>query len=100
MIKATGHRVLVEVEQHEEKTKGGIILPDQVRDAERRAAEIGKVIDIGPTAWQAAGLGNTPWCQVGDRIFFAKYAGKWVQETDDSPEYLIINDDDVMGVII
>ena len=99
-IRAVGHLILIKVEKPAERTKGGIVLPSQVRDAEQRGAEIGVVVDIGPTAYMADGLGGVPWINVGDRIFFAKYAGKWVKEPeDDAEEFLMIRDDDVCGRI-
>jgi chaperonin GroES len=96
MIKALGHHVLVKVNDVEEKTAGGIVIPSHVRDTEKRAAEIGLVIDIGPTAWAAEGLGGKPWAEVGDKVWFAKYAGKWVQEEGSDEELLILNDVDLM----
>jgi chaperonin GroES len=101
MIKATGHHVLVRVEKPEHKTAGGIIMPDQVRDAEKRGAEIGIVLGFGPTAWMAEGLGGRRWCEVGDRIFFAKYSGKWVKDptNPEAEELLVIRDDDVVAVV-
>ena len=99
-IRAIGHLVLVDVEKPAEMTKGGIVLPSQVRDAEQRGADIGVVLDIGPTAYMADGLGGVPWVKVGDRIFFAKYSGKWVKEPkDDAKTFLMIRDDDVCGLI-
>lgn len=100
MVKALGHRVLVKVEKPEEKTAGGIVLPSQVRDAEQRAAEIGTVVDVGPTAWLAEGLGGSPWAKVGDKVYFAKYAGKWVEKKQDADTgVLILNDTDLMAIV-
>jgi Co-chaperonin GroES (HSP10) len=100
MIKALGHHVLVKVGIPEEKTAGGIILPGTVRDMELRGSEIGTVVDVGPTAYKAEGLGGEPWCKTGDLIYFAKYAGKWVKEPGKDEEFLMLNDDDVVGVIV
>jgi chaperonin GroES len=97
VIEPLGHRVLVKVEKPEETTKGGIVLIDQVRQAEQRAAEIGTVVAIGPTAWAAEGLGGIFWADVGDKVYFAKYAGKWVGDKDD--ELLILNDVDLMAKV-
>lgn len=98
MIKALGHFILVKVEQVEKVSKGGIVLVDQMRQAEMRAAEKGVIVDVGPTAWAADGLGGEPWAKVGDTVFFAKYAGKWVKETDeDEDELLILLDTDIQA---
>ena len=99
-IKALGHHVLVKVEQAEEVSEGGIVLVHQTRQAEQRGAEIGTVVDVGPTAWKADGLGGVPWAQVGDQVFFAKYAGKWVKEDkEEEDEVLILLDTDIVAKV-
>lgn len=64
----------------------------------------GEIIDVGPTAWKD--FGDTPWAKVGDRIVFAKHAGKPVFEPSEMelPEdkrtpYVIINGEDVVAVL-
>lgn len=55
MIKPLGHYVLVEVEEVEKVTEGGIVLPDELTEKEQAVVEVGIVKDIGPTAfvgWQ------------------------------------------------
>lgn len=99
MIKALGHHVLVKVSKPEETTEGGIIIPNTTRDAEHRGAEIGVVVDVGATAYVADGLGGTPWCKVGDHVYFAKYAGKWVVDPKTDEEFLILLDTDVVAVV-
>lgn len=96
-IRALGHHVLVKVESPEEVTKGGIVIVNQTREAEKRGAEIGELIDVGPTAWKAEGLGGTPWAEVGEKVWFAKYAGKWVKDGDN--EYLIMLDTDIVAKV-
>ena len=96
-IKALGHHVIIKVPKPEERTKGGILIPETTRDAERRAAELGEVMDVGQTAWMADGLGGFKWAEVGDKVWFAKYAGKWVQDPDSKEEYLIVADTDVIA---
>ena len=98
MIKALGHHVLVKVEDPEKKSKGGIVIPETVRDAERRGSEMGIIVDVGPTAWLADGLGGEPWAKVGDKIWFAKYGGKWVAEPDDEEhQFLLLVDTDILA---
>jgi co-chaperonin GroES (HSP10) len=60
------------------------------------------VVDIGPEAFRsynrAAGFTSyVPWVKVGDRISYARYAGKWVEENE--KDYLIINDEDVVAIL-
>lgn len=100
MIKPLIHFVMVKVDKPEEKSQGGIIIVDQTRQAEMRAAELGTVIGIGETAWMDGALGGHVPINVGDKVFFAKYAGKWVKEPDSEEEFLMLNDQDIVGVII
>ena len=96
-VKALGHHVLVQIPDPEKKSRGGIVIPDLIRDAEKRGAELGVVVDVGPTAWLADGLGGEPWAKVGDNIWFAKYAGKWITDPKTEEKYLILLDTDVVA---
>jgi len=100
-IRALGYMVLVKVEKQEEMSKGGIVIPETVREQERRAVEVGTVLEVGPVAWRAESLGGYQWVESGDRILFAKYSGKWVKDPHDpdGEELLMIRDEDVVGRI-
>lgn len=100
-MKAVGFRVLVDPDPVEEVSKGGIILATD-KKMEAGATQSGEVLDIGPEAFRAynraAGFKEyVPWCKIGDRISFARYAGKWI--TRDNHDYLMINDEDVVAVL-
>lgn len=88
------HRLIVEPEEIETKTASGIILSVNEK-AERKAVEKGKVLAIGDTAFIDFKAGVTP--KVGDTIYFAKYAGKEIKDSD--KDYLILNDEDVICVV-
>lgn len=100
-VKAVGHRVIVIPDPVEEVTKGGIVLAvDKKR--EEASAQKGTVHSVGPSAWKSElyGYGKPgwePWCVSGDRIFFARYAGKIFR--DGKQIYMVINDDDVQCLI-
>lgn len=96
MITAPGFRVLIKPDPVEKTTQGGIILALDEK-LEKGATDKGTIVSIGPIAWQAFKpyVGN--WANVGDRIGYARYAGKWVTD-DDGTEYLIIDDQDVVCV--
>lgn len=98
-MKPVGHRLLIKPDNLEEVTKGGIFIPDTVRDKERHQTHSGEVVDIGPTAWMTEALGKTPWVKIGDRVVFAKYGGKTVKHPDTKEEYVFINDEDILGII-
>ena len=59
MIEPAGHRVLVKVEEIEEKTQGGLYIPKTVADKETEANIFGTIIALGKTAWRA-GQGGRP----------------------------------------
>ena len=102
--KAIGFKLVVKPDPVIEKTKSGIIVATD-KKLERNATTTGVVLDIGPEAFRAHNKAANfkdyvPWCQVGDRITYAKYAGKWVDgETEEEP-VLILNDEDVTSVVI
>jgi co-chaperonin GroES (HSP10) len=94
---ATGHRVLILVDQVERTTESGIIIADITADKEQLGQDSGFVVEIGPTAYSDQ---TAPWCKVGDYVKFGRYAGQLVRpnETDDEKEYRVINDLDVVLV--
>ena len=95
-IKACGARVVIRPDKLKETdkafssaVKAGIFIPESdEKKREQEALDKGTVIMIGPLAWYDWGKGD-PWCQVGDRVLFAKYAGKKVGNTD----FRILNDE-------
>lgn len=86
-------RILVERVEETEKTKGGIIIPDSAKE---KPAE-GKVIAVGKGRVGDDGKLIALDIKKGDRILFGKYGGTEVKI--DSEEYLIMREDDVLGVI-
>ena len=101
-IKAVGHRVIVKPDAVEEVSKGGIVLAvDHKREI--RAADKGTVVGIGSMAWKndLYGYGKDgwePWCKEGDRVFFARYAGKGFKDGDTN--YIVLNDEDIQCQIL
>lgn len=91
-LEILGHRVLVKPKQIEEKTAGGIIIPDQTRDKEQAGIDEGEVIAIGPTAFKD--LGGFDWVKVGDWVVWPRYAGKPYE--DEGILYHAINDEDIL----
>lgn len=101
MIKAPGYRLLVRPDEIKKKTESGILIEFAGNEKLEKGARItGTVVDIGPECWEMHKYPNkTPWCKVGDTIFWAKYAGKQVVDPDTQIDYIIINDEDVCGVV-
>jgi len=86
-------RLLVERVEEEEKTKGGIIIPDTAKE---KPAE-GKVVAVGKGKVDENGKPIAMEVKKGDRILFGKYSGTEVKI--DGKEYLIMREDDVLGII-
>ena len=86
-------RILVQRVKEEEKTKGGIIIPDTAKE---KPSE-GKVIAAGNGKLGEEGKRMTLDVKKGDRILFGKYSGTEVKL--EGEEYLIMREDDILGVI-
>jgi chaperonin GroES len=86
-------RVLVKRLEEEEKTAGGIIIPDTAKEKPSQ----GEVIAVGPGARDEDGKRIEMDVKVGDRILFGKWSGTEVKV--DGQEYLIMKESDIMGVI-
>ena len=88
-----GDRVLVRRVEEEEKTKGGIIIPDTAKE---KPAE-GEVIAVGSGKTDDKGKVRPLTVKKGDRVLFGKYSGTEVKI--DGEEHLILREDDILGVI-
>ncbi|TNH40222.1 co-chaperone GroES [Paracoccus haeundaensis] len=86
-------RVLVRRVQSEEKTKGGLIIPD---NAKEKPAE-GEIISVGEGARKDSGELIAPSVSTGDRVLFGKWSGTEV--TVDGEELLIMKESDILGVL-
>lgn len=99
MINVTGYRVLVKTEEIEKVTAGGIVLVQDER-LEEAGQQFGKVVGLGDDCWtDSTGQHLNPWCKKGDKILFAKHAGRFVYDPDTKEEYMIMNDTDVLAII-
>lgn len=98
MIQPLLHGVLIKPDDVETKTASGIVIPDLVTDKERKAVEYGTVVRVGPRAF--IDYGRSPdILSKGDRVTYARYAGKEVVDTDKT-KYLLVNDQDILAIII
>jgi chaperonin GroES len=86
-------RILVERTEEVQKTRGGIIIPDTAKE---KPAE-GKVVAVGNGRVGEDGKMIPMELKVGDRVLFSKYGGTEVKI--DGTDYLIMRQDDVLGVI-
>ena len=92
-IRPLQDRVIVKRLEEEQKTKGGIIIPDTAKE---KPVE-GQVVEVGKGKMGEDGKLVKPDVKVGDRILFGKYAGTEVKI--DGVEHLIMREDDILGVI-
>ena len=92
-IRPLHDRILVKRIEDEEKTKGGIIIPDSAKEKPQE----GKVIAVGNGKIADDGTVTPLDVKKGDKILFSKYAGSEVNIEDE--EHLIIREDDVLGVL-
>ena len=88
-----GDRVLVRRVEEEEKTRGGIIIPDTAKEKPQE----GEVVAVGPGARDESGKIHPLDVQAGDRILFGKWSGTEIKL--DGEDLLIMKESDVMGVI-
>ena len=92
-IRPLGDRVLVKRVEAEERTAGGILLPDTAKEKPKEGVVIalgnGKILDTGERSDFSV--------KVGDRVLFTAYGGTDVKY--DGNEYLIMREDDILGVI-
>ena len=93
-FKPLGARIVVErIEEQEERTAGGIIIPDTVKEKPTQ----GKVVAVGPGHRQDDGTIVPLEVKVGDRILFTKWGGNDVKIVD--TEYVIMKEDDILGIV-
>ncbi|HOD29587.1 MAG TPA: co-chaperone GroES [Syntrophales bacterium] len=86
-------RVIVERVEEEQKTAGGIIIPDTAKEKPQE----GKVVAVGPGRTDKDGKLIPMDVRKGDRILFGKYSGTEIKI--DGTEYLIMRVDDILGVL-
>lgn len=92
-IRPLGDRLLVKRLEEEEKSKGGIIIPDSAKEKPQE----GKVVAVGKGKMLDDGKMVPLEVKAGDKILFGKYAGTDVKI--EGEEHLIMREDDVLGII-
>lgn len=97
----TGWRVLVMPYQGSTQTRGGLHIPDEVRDRESVATVVAYVMKLGPLAYKDPdkfGPDAKPWCEEGQWVCIGRYSGSRFKI--DGGEVRIINDDEVIATIL
>ena len=86
-------RVVIKQSEAEEKTAGGIILPDTAKEK----PQIGKITAIGPGKLLDNGKRNKMSVKKGDKVIYAKYIGNDVEIN--GQKYVILHESDILGII-
>jgi chaperonin GroES len=92
-IKPLADRVVIKPSPAEEKSRGGIILPDTAKEK----PVVGEVVAIGPGKVTEDGTKVLPEVKVGDKVLYGKYSGTEV--TIEGDEYLIMREADIFAVV-
>jgi chaperonin GroES len=91
-LRPLGDRILVKRIKEEEKTKGGIIIPDTAKEKPQE----GKVVAVGKGKFEDGKL-VAPEVKAGDKILFGKYSGSEIKLEGD--ELIVLREDDILGII-
>jgi len=92
-IQPLGDRVLVKRLEAEEKTKGGIVLPDSAKEKPQK----GEIVEVGKGRLLESGKVEPLEVKKGDKVLFGKYAGNEITYKED--EYLILKEEDILAII-
>lgn len=93
-IKPLGNRVLVK-RSEAKVTKGGILLPESAQEKPKQ----GEVVAVGPGKMDEEGKVKAMHVRVGDKVLFSSYSGSEVKMEDAEADYIILTEDDILGVL-
>jgi len=93
-IKPLADRVVVKPLEAEERTKGGILLPDTAKEKPQE----GKVVAVGKGKVLENGTVQAPEVKVGDKVLYGKYSGNEIT-TKEGEELLIMREEDILAII-
>jgi len=93
-IKPLGDRIVVKPLEAENKSKGGIVLPDTAKEKPQEA----KVVAVGRGKTLENGTVHAPEVKVGDKVLYGKYSGNEIT-TKEGEELLILREEDILAII-
>lgn len=94
-LKPLGDRVLIKPVVEEEKSKGGILLPDTVS---KEKPQVGEILAVGPGSTNKEGKIIPITVKKGDKVVYAKYSGTDIKDDDDE-DYLLLSEKDILATI-
>jgi chaperonin GroES len=92
-VKPLGERVFVKVSASEEKTAGGILLPDTAKEK----PQVGEIVATGPGKRGEDGARQDLEVKVGDKVLYSKYAGTDIKLGTE--EYVLISEKDILAIV-
>jgi chaperonin GroES len=92
-VKPLADRVFVKVSASEEKTAGGIFIPD----AAKEKPQVGEIVQVGPGKRNDDGTRQAPEVKIGDKVLYSKYAGTDIKLGDE--EYVLLSEKDILAVV-
>ena len=92
-IQPLGDRILIKPLEAEEKTKGGIVLPDTAKEKPQE----GKIVAVGKGRILESGKVEPLEVKVGDIVLYGRYSGTEI--TKDGEEYLFVKEEDILAII-
>ena len=94
----TGYKLLVAMPTLEEKTEGGVFIPDAMKEAESTASVVGFVVSMGESAYEDVDkFPHGAYCREGEWVIFRSYSGTRFKV--EGQEFRLINDDTVEAVV-
>lgn len=94
-IRPLGNRVLIE-RSKPQSSKGGILLPDSAQEKPKE----GTVVAVGPGKTNEQDQLEAMNLKIGDRVLFRSYSGTEIKQNDEEGKYLILSEEDVLGVLV
>jgi chaperonin GroES len=92
-VKPLGDRVVIAPSEGQDKTKGGIVLPDTAKEKPQE----GKIVAVGTGKKTEDGKTIPLSVKVGDKVLYGKYSGTEI--TVDGEEYLIVKEEDILAIV-
>jgi chaperonin GroES len=92
-VQPLGDRVFIKISESEEKTAGGILLPD----AAKEKPQVGEIVAVGPGKRNDDGSRAELDVKVGDKVLYSKYAGTDIKLG--SEEYILLAEKDILAVV-
>lgn len=92
-VKPLGDRVFVKVSASEEKTAGGILLPDTAKEK----PQVGEIVAVGPGKRGDDGARQEPEVKIGDKVLYSKYAGTDIKLGTE--EYVLLSEKDILAIV-